>query len=103
MQKPNSTDLHIRYKMETGEDFQWNPGLRSDHGGSGYHSIEGYSRDYCKWVEDQFLELLEKLKKTKDSEELLEYAQRELEEAYSKIEWLEEQVDYYATRDGGGQ
>lgn len=55
----NSTDLHIQYKMETGESFQWDPPKSTyNHSGSGYHSTEGYCREYCKWIEEKYLELL---------------------------------------------
>ena len=63
--KTNSTDLHIKYKLETGEDFQWN----SDY--SGYHSTEGYSREYCKWIEEQYVKLLNEKEQIKDYEESL--------------------------------
>ena len=49
MQEINSTDLHILFNKETGEYFQYS---RFD----GYHSTEGYSREYAKWLEERYLD-----------------------------------------------
>ena len=67
MKKINSTDLHIEYRMETGEWFQW------DERSTGqFHSKEWYSREYALWLEEK---LLAKHKHQETVEELLETIQ----------------------------
>ena len=58
-----TTDLHIQFKLETGEDFQYNPRQAPlDHSGTGYNSERGYTGNYAVWVEEQLLN------KNKDTE-----------------------------------
>ena len=86
----NSTDLHIQYRMETGEFFQWSSGSRYDHAGSGYHSTESYDRNYAKWLEEKLLEELQKKKDINELNQLLEYAEKELEDSAEAFNALEE-------------
>ena len=86
MSKINSTDLHIQYKNETGQNFQYDPtrwDIRT------YHSTEGYDRNYSKWVEEKLVEALNKLDETKHDEELFEYAERKLVQYGNLIDELE--------------
>ena len=81
-QQINSTELHIQYFMETGDFFQWESSVYY----SGKFTDErGYKYDYGKWLEEKYLDLLNKCKdqsqKIKELEEINEH--------------LEEEVDFY--------
>jgi len=54
----SNTDLHIQYKFETGEDFQFDS-IHAKREGTGYHASNGYNREYSKWIEEKYL-ILEK-------------------------------------------
>lgn len=101
----NSTDLHIQYHMETGEDHQW--WARST---GSFHSMENYSREYAKWLEEKLLEKREHTDSIENLHELLDYAETEIQNANREIAdleeknaWYEDQIEYYSARDGGGQ
>jgi hypothetical protein len=75
-----STDLHIKYKMETGEYFQWKTKSEpSDHSGTGYNSEKGYTRNYAKWLEEKFLE------EKRDTE-------KNIQDLNNRIQELEKQI-----------
>jgi len=57
----NTTDLHIQYKLETGKHFQF---LAKGQSRS-FHPTENYNREYAKWIEEKYLELLNKTKTNK--------------------------------------
>ena len=83
--KINSTDLHIKYKMNTGQWYQWE-GKNTNT----FHSLESYSREYCKWIEEEHLQLLNE---TNNYKELLEYVESELEEATETISDLNNKIE----------
>ena len=98
MLKINQTDLHIKYTMETGDNFQFNPGFRDNHGGTSYHSTDSYSREYCKWVEEKYLEELQKKHDVEEFTEIildLEEANRELSD---ELDELNEEIDFWVDR-----
>jgi len=72
----NSTDLHIQYKMETGEWHQWEERSTGE-----FHSQLWYSREYALWLEEK---LLEKRKHQETVEELL-----------IRIQNLEDEVEFW--------
>lgn len=80
----NSTDLHIKYHMDTGEWHEW-----CERYTGKFHSMENYSREYAKWLEEQYLELFNN---HIDQTEVIEKVEEELEEAYEKIDSLEEEI-----------
>jgi hypothetical protein len=84
----NSTDLHIQYKMETGEWHQW-----EERSTGQLHSQVWYSREYALWLEEKLLEKLQIEDHTKELNELLEYANSELEGAYLAIDLLEDEKE----------
>lgn len=66
MAKPiNETDLHIKYKLDTGQNFQWIPknNVPLNHSGTTFHSTERYTGAYAKWLEEQYLELVKTTQK----------------------------------------
>jgi len=63
MPKHTETNLHIQFKMETGDYFKYIGniyGSDDNHPGTGYHSTKGYRQIYTKWLEQKLLELLNK-------------------------------------------
>ncbi len=57
-QRVLSSDLHMRYKRETGEWYQYTENsMFSGH----YNSTDGYSREYGEWLEEKLLEVLNQL------------------------------------------
>lgn len=57
-QKNTPTDLHLQYKNETGEYFQYGNYWTIEE--YNYHSNNGFSWDYVKWLEEKYLNLLNK-------------------------------------------
>ena len=96
----NTADLHLEYRMETGEWFQWD---NSKYNINAFHGEDGYTAEYTKWLEEKVLNIIRAKQDVEELNELLEHAGGELEGAYLAIASLEEQIDYYATKDGGGQ
>ena len=87
MKQKNSTDLHIHYRNETGQEFQWPYG---SHYTGNYHSTTGYSREYAQWIEEKYLELLNN---QINQEKLIEEMDAELESAAETINALEEEIE----------
>ena len=77
----NSTDLHIQYRMETGSWHEWH-GRASDR----FHSTENYSREYAKWIEERYLELVNYQKDQKEEIENLEDQIKHFEEVIDEFE-----------------
>ena len=100
MTKTNTADLHLQYKMETGEWFQWD---NSKYNINAFHGEDGYTAEYTKWLEEKVLNIMRAKQDVDELNELLEYAEDEVEALQNKNTWLEEQVEYYSARDGGGQ
>ena len=92
----NSTDLHIKYHMETGEWHQW-----QERSTGQFHDTDHYSREYAKWLEELVLGLLKQKNKNKLLNDLLEEVENELEEAYEKIEELEEEIETLHEKNAG--
>ena len=87
MKKTNTADLHLQYKMETGEWFQWD---NSKHNHHQLHGTGGYTREYAEWLEEKFLELLnEKV----ENIGLLEHVESELENVTEYVNSLEEEIE----------
>lgn len=86
----NSTDLHIKYHMETGEDHQW--WARST---GQFHSTENYSREYATWLEEQLLEELKKKKNVEALEEEVIYLQNTVDELEDKNTELNNEVEFW--------
>jgi len=61
-------DLHIQYKNETGYWFQYAESVK--YTGT-FHSLEGYSREYAKWIEEKYIKLLNK--NTEPHKEIQDY------------------------------
>jgi type IV secretory pathway VirB4 component len=81
----NSTDLHIKYHMETGEWHQWGPRSTGQ-----FHDTDHYSREYATWLEENYLKLLnEKI----ENIGLLEHVEKELEDATEYVNSLEEEIE----------
>lgn len=83
MKKTNTTDLHIQYHMETGDWHEW----RERYTGQ-FHSTENYSREYAKWIEEKYLELLNN---QKNQEEEIDECNRKIEELENEVEFLYEE------------
>jgi len=96
----NTTDLHLQYRMETGKWFQWD---NSKYNINAFHGDSGYTDEYTKWLEEKLLEKCNNAETLKTLNDLLEYAETEVRRTNEEIERLEEQVEYYSARDGGGQ
>ena len=60
MQRVTSTDLHLQFKMDSGEHFQWDSwdGDDNNHTGSAYHATSAYKVKYAQWLEENYLNLL---------------------------------------------
>jgi len=63
----NSTDLHIQYHMETGKWHEWEERYTGH-----FHSTENYSREYAKWLEEKYLEKIDKEEHLQELEETIE-------------------------------
>ena len=96
----NTTDLHLQYRMETGKWFQCD---NSKYNINAFHGDSGYTDEYTKWLEEKLLEKCNNAETLKTLNDLLEYAETEVQRTNEEIERLEEQVEYYSARDGGGQ
>ena len=103
----NTADLHLQYRMETGEWFQWD---NSKYNINAFHGEDGYTAEYTKWLEEKVLNIIRAKQDVEELNELLEYAEQEVQNANREIAnleqenaRLEDQVDYYSTKDGGGQ
>jgi len=58
MQKiTNSTDLHIQFKLDTGDSHHF----YTDINGSSFHSEDSYTWEYTQWLEEKHLEELKKV------------------------------------------
>ena len=55
MQNITSTDLHMQFKQETGEHFQWD-----SWNDKKYNSTSAYKVAYGNWIEEKYLELINK-------------------------------------------
>jgi chromosome segregation ATPase len=81
----NSTDLHIQYHMETGESHQW-----LERGTGAFHTMDWYSREYALWLEERLLAKRKHTDTIEELQELLEYAEQEVQNANREIANLEE-------------
>ena len=55
----NATDLHIEFKLQTGQDFAYK--TRQSTGKleqKPYHTEDAYTKYYAEWLEKKYLELL---------------------------------------------
>lgn len=82
----NSTDLHIKYRMETGEDHQW-----AERSTNQFHGMENYSREYATWLEEQYLKLFNNQKNQEE----------EIEECNDLIKELQDEVDFLYEEQAG--
>jgi chromosome segregation ATPase len=84
--------------METGEDHQW-----FERSTGQLHSMVWYSREYALWLEEKLLEKLQVEDHIKEINDLLEFADQELQDANREIAnfeekeaTLEDQMEYFA-------
>jgi len=84
----NSTDLHIQYRMSTGKYHLW----EKESPYPPFYSTEGYSREYCKWVEEQYLNTVNKEKELEKALETIEELEIKIGDLEDEIESLREQL-----------
>ena len=93
--------------METGEWFQWD---NSKYNINAFHGEDGYTAEYTKWLEEKLFEKRNHTDSIENLRELLDFAEEEAQNTNREIANLEEknaeledQIEYYSARDGGGQ
>lgn len=78
MKSKNNTDLHIEFKLDTGNQHSWE---------SGFETTLKYKHGYAEWLEDKYLSLINK--------QIDQYVRiSEFEDAMSELSEMRDEVDY---------
>jgi len=90
MRKINSTDIHVEYLRDTGNNFQWETkNIPRNHSGTSYFSSVAYTTAYAKWLEEKYLELLNN---HIDKENLIDELFAELDDTNEYIDALKDEI-----------
>lgn len=83
--KINTTDLHVRFRIETGEYHAYD----TEHGG--FHKHSQYRKTYQHWLEEQ---LVNSLNEKVDKENLQESFEQAIADLEDENQSLHDDVDY---------